>query len=559
MMAGKKELFKSALFVGYEIVFGHKYAGDRIDFLKDIPQRAVLYELAGLNLRLRPPLEKQFKTSFIDQLRELEYFCKHDQKMMLPCYAALRKVNVQLHSQHGGSPIMFSRPANVFALQEIFERLPDLDNPKFEWSMSDWENLLKYYLCVNDVISRYDSQEYDLTHQPFEKLAAGSGFLNEMTVINDPIYTIKRFIHLVEYLEQDTVLSKSVTEHFAKIGLQAKDFARHILAMCYFHKGDRDDHKFYYRLDPEKPDQKESINALEYFSKRRTGKKMHELDLIEVRKSPVFKDSLGYYVLLDILFIMDKMYELFINDFWFDTVKPSGIDIKRYKGRIGLFFELYAAQLLRQTFPFVKYPALKCLDELKVTIKGNLIEIADLYFRQNRKVCVGQIKSTGIYAKQQYGTAQSLFDVKEDDFYGVFGLYQLIDSIRYIRDDIHKFDETFPNGKPVQIFPILIVNEKIFQTPFMPAMFNLKFLEEIKKESFGVLDIKPITIIHIADLERIVHHVSSKRVDWWDLLKQNYSNSVFPKPFNVTLNRNKLNPDYSAAEKALLEFGVIKK
>lgn len=555
----KKEIFKSALFVGYEIVFGAKYASDRLDFLRNIPQRAVLYELAGLNLRLRPPLKKQFKTSFFDQLEELKYFCKGDQKMMLPYYAALRKVNVLLQGKQGGAPIMFSRPANVYALQEIFDRLPDLDNPKFEWSMTDWENLLKYYLCVNDVISAYDRQEEDLSHRPFEKLAAGSGFLNEMIVINDPIYTVKRFIHLVKYLEQDNTLSTSVSKYFADIGLSPSDFARHIFSMCYFHKGDKEDHKFYYRLDPSNLDQKESIKALEYFSKRRLGKKLHELDVIEIKKSPVFKDILNYYVLLDTIFIIDKLYELFINDFWFDTVKPNGVDIKQYRGRIGLFFELYSAQILKQTFTFIKHPALKILDELKVKIKGNLVEVADLYFRQNRKVCVGQIKSTGIYAKQQYGTVQSLFDIKEDDFYGVFGLYQLVDSIRYIRDEVDKFDQTFPKEKPVQVFPVLIVNEKIFQTPFMPAMFNLKFSEEINKESFGRLDIKPLTIIHIADLERIVHHVSSKKADWWDLLKQNYNNSLFAKPFNVTLNRNKLNPDYEAAKDALLEFGIIKK
>jgi hypothetical protein len=454
---------------------------------------------------------------------------------------------------------MFSRPTNVFALQEIFEKLPDVETPSFEWRMTDWENLLKYYLCVNDVISGYDRQDEDIRHRPFEKLAAGSGFLNEMTVINDPIFTIKRFVHLYHFLEKDQVLSNSVSKHFHNIGMAASDFARHIFSMCYFHKGDKEDHKFYYRLDPSNPSHKESIDVLEYLSKRRVGKRLHELDMIEIKKSPVFKDIHNHYVMLDTLFIMDKLYELFINDFWFETVKQDGIDIMRYKGQIGRFFEDYAASLLKQAFSFLKYPAVKCLDDLKVKIKGNIVEIADAYFRHNKKVCVAQIKSTGIYAKQQYGTAQSLFDVKEDDFYGVFGLDQLIDSIKYIRDESDKFDDTFPKGKPVQVFPLLIVNEKIFQTPFLPAMFNLKFVEEIRKESFLPLEIKPLTIIHIADLERVVHHIKSKKVDWWDLLKQNYSNSLFPKPFNVTLNRNKLNPDYNAAESVLVDFGIVKK
>jgi hypothetical protein len=72
------------------------------------------------------------------------------------------------------------------------------------------------------------------------------------------------------------------------------------------------------------------------------------------------------------------------------------------------------------------------------------------------------------------------------------------------------------------------------------------------------LEIKPITMIYISDIERLAYHLPKKKVDLWDLLKSNYQGSIFPKPFNITLNRLKLNPDYSIAEKKLVDFGVIK-
>jgi hypothetical protein len=186
------------------------------------------------------------------------------------------------------------------------------------------------------------------------------------------------------------------------------------------------------------------------------------------------------------------------------------------------------------------------------------VELGVVFCLHNRKVLLGEIKSTGIYNDQQYGTAQSLFRNKEDYLYEVFGLYQLIKNLELLRDYPEKFDSSFPKGKTIQVFPVIIVSEKIFQTPFFPALFQLKFKTEIEKIDFRNLEIKPITVIHISDIERLTHHLPKKKVDLWDLLKSNYQGSIFPKPFNITLNRLKLNPDYSIAEKKLVDFGVIK-
>jgi len=193
-----------------------------------------------------------------------------------------------------------------------------------------------------------------------------------------------------------------------------------------------------------------------------------------------------------------------------------------------------------------------------VNLNGQQIELADLYGRNNRKIILGQIKSTGIYSDQQYGTAQSLFRNTQDYFYKVFGLDQLITSLKYLRDHPEKFDDQFPIKKTVQVFPVLIVNEKIFQTALMPAMFHLQFKEILSKEGFEFFDVKPLTIIHINDLERVCFHIGKKNEDLWELLKANYTGSIFPKPFNLTLNRRKLNPDYESAKTVIVDFAEIR-
>jgi hypothetical protein len=552
------EIFKTALYIGYEQIFG-KACENRLDFVKSIPRRHLIAEIAGLNHRLKSAVEKEFKSGLNDQLKELEYFCGGDKKVLSRYYFEVKQIHQKLQGRKGGgTPLIFNRPANLYALQEILEKLPDEDDANFKWNTPLWENLLKYYLCINDVISFYNSQDEDETHNPFEKLASGSGFLNELMVANDPILTMDRFVYLFEYIRKDDLLSSPLDEYFKKIGLEAKAFVSHIFSICFLHKSDQEHLKFCHKLDKGNSEHEEAFLIFDYFSRRGLVSKVHDLDLIELKKSPMYKDINDFYFILDNLLIIEKMYELFINDFWFEAVKSRGINIKLYKSKIGYFFEGYVSSKLKEGLSFLKYPPIKCLDELKVKVNNNLIELADFYCRQNKKVAVGQIKSTGIYSDQQYGTAQSLFRNSEDLFYDIFGLNQLIESVRYLRDTPQLFEKEFPVDKAIQIFPILVVNEKIFQTPFLPAMFQLKFAKEIKKESFRNFDIKPLAIFHVSDIERLTYHLRLRKVDFWELLKSNYHGSLFPKPFNITLNRNKLNPDYELAKKRIVEFTGIK-
>ena len=76
----------------------------------------------------------------------------------------------------------------------------------------------------------------------------------------------------------------------------------------------------------------------------------------------------SYYIIFDNTFLIEKSYELFLNDFWFESVKPDKIDIRDYKGKIGRFFEQYICSLLKDGLKFLKHPPIKCLDELKETI-----------------------------------------------------------------------------------------------------------------------------------------------------------------------------------------------
>lgn len=338
------QVFKTALFVGYQLMFGKKYDGDRLGFLAGIPRRCILYEIAGVNHRLKSSDEKQYKTGFEEQFKELKYFCGGEDKITYPHFKRIHSIKLDLERRKGGgTPVIFNRPANLFAFQEVLEKVPDIDASSFKWSGQLWENLLKYYLCVNDVISEYKGQEEDEKHTPFEKLTAASFFLNELIVVNDPILTINRFVHLYKFLEIDNGLAHPLEDYFNKIGISPKDFINNIFSTCFLSKEEKEFLRFHYYMDPDKAELRIPLLLFKYLCRRGLVAKLHELDVSELRKSPVFYDTDNHYIIVDNLFVLEKLYESFINDLWFEAVKPAGIDVRDYKSKIGYFFEQYAS------------------------------------------------------------------------------------------------------------------------------------------------------------------------------------------------------------------------
>ena len=142
---------------------------------------------------------------------------------------------------------------------------------------------------------------------------------------------------------------------------------------------------------------------------------------------------------------------------------------------------------------------------------------------------------------------------KNNDFlYKNFGLCQLIESLKYLRDDYQKFDGKFPLYKKstsqlkpkknkFDIYPALIVNEKMFHTPLFPQIFQEKFEKILNRDEFPDFIIRKLTIFHVEDLERLEHSLSLNKIDFWKLLREHHKKTTIVKPFYLTLDNKKIN------------------
>ena len=188
-------------------------------------------------------------------------------------------------------------------------------------------------------------------------------------------------------------------------------------------------------------------------------------------------------------------------------------------------------------FKEYRYSTLLQFDELKIGENEN--EIADVYLRYSNKILLAQVKSGSIYDDQKFGgDLESLYRGNRSKFYENYGLKQLVKSIVDIEKYMYKTDVKYPKGHQKKIFPVLIVNEKVLQTPLMPQSFNYRFQELLNDYTFDKCNIYPLTIIHISDLELIQRSISSNPKQIWKLLEHATKDKDSNKPFYIIVNQD---------------------
>ncbi len=248
---------------------------------------------------------------------------------------------------------------------------------------------------------------------------------------------------------------------------------------------------------------------------------------------------------MDFALCVDKLYDMFINDFWFDKLKPNNFKRDEYGGIIGYYFEDYCSDILGKTFDFWKYPPIKFDADTKIIVNKQKENYCDLYFRQNKKILIGEMKSTSINSKHREGFTSSLFQASKQEFYDAFGLRQLIKYMRLLREHASDFDVSFPKNGTLDIYPVIVLNEKLFKFPLISAAFQEILFKELKDNPIDKMIVRPITIFHLSDLEDMREMIANKNEDKksiriWDLLKSNMVAPNKPSGISYTIRNTKI-------------------
>jgi len=250
------------------------------------------------------------------------------------------------------------------------------------------------------------------------------------------------------------------------------------------------------------------------------------------------------HIILDINFLVNKSYNYFINDFWFDYLKfqndEKGKDkftYTNYRGAFGLFFEAYVKDIIINSFVHLKHPKPLLFDDLKINTSKGQIEVADIYMRQNNNILVGQVKSSSIYDNEKYsGEINTLYRNNREQFFKDFGVNQTYDSIKIILQHYDSFDTKLQVNKKLEFYPVVVVNDKVFQTPLLPNLLHRRFQELLLGNDLKPHIIHPLVVLHISDLEYLEIDLAKRKIQIWDLLKSHYKkiNNTLMPPFIYT-------------------------
>lgn len=522
------------LILGFKEFFRKDPPLNRLDIIKEICKENLIAEFAGLNYRLKPKVANSYDTSFEVQLKELKYFCRSNE--LLKKYA---KTIVHYKEAEKHSPLIFTRQTCLFALEEVIQSdLSVVDNFEMD-NAQKWDTIFKYLLIINTVITAIGKDSGDAVN--FETLNPKVLPLNEQG-LNSQLFNIPfRGLKLFKYLSGLEEIGEHLTKYFSQTyNMSYGEFVNSILKLYTTNSHEDETFDFYYR----KPDSK--LNAfLTVLSQKFESTDIYKL--LNIRKYPFYRFKNGDYILVDNTMLLEKSYNQFINDFWFDYTKglknegcEPQINIKRYKSIIGYFFESYINESMRYIFADAEHYKVRMFDDLKVNHKGAEVEIADLYVRYNKRVILGQVKATSLYDREKYsGNVDSLYKNNRNEFFKSFGIDQLFNSINILENKIQGIDAKFPVNKPYQVFPVIVVNENALQTQLMPKILQDRFSELVSKENKKV-HVYPLSIIHVSDVERVEDTLHKDPDKIWDLLKFHCRNPKFMPPFCNSLDRKNI-------------------
>jgi len=526
---------KLKLILEYKHFFNSAPPENRLDLISHIPKLLLLYEIAGLNYRLKPYNQLKYDLSLKTQVDELEYFC--------PINKELHKYYVQIASSHTKSkddyPLIFNRAANLYALEEILNSDRFLEQENFDMKRVEvWDGIFRYLLAVNSVIVKVKSLPPEDT--TIENISASAIALNELMIEDNPFYIPFKGIRLIEYLSNHPVYGVELNEYFNDtLKIDKDEFIYNLLSLSMGNSQEQSFTEFAYNTA--KRDE-----FLDYLSNNQF-KNKDFIKLLTIKKTPFFKESDKRYIVLDINFLINKSYNFFINDFWFDYLKPQKDEMgnekfsfKHYRAAFGLFFEEYVREIFENSFSHLKHPQPLLFDDLKIKIAAGQIEVADIYLRQNKRILVGQVKSSSIYDNEKYsGEIDTLYRNNREQFFKDFGVNQTYDSIRTILSYSNSFDSKAEVGKKLEFYPVIIVNDKVFQTPLIPNLLYRRFNELLANDDFKPHKIHPLVVMHISDWEYLENVLAKKEKQIWDILESHYrkiDNSLMP-PFIHTADK----------------------
>ena len=382
---------------------------------------------------------------------------------------------------------------------------------------TDEINIFKAFLVINKEVN--SKQKLIASEDNFEKLVdmciamtfstSDFGiFENNDLEFGKLVYaTIIRFEFLVEFLQSKVeynYLEKDFYTYFAQKNSKEVSKQMKYLFGKLFELKMKNGFKF----------QVEDEDSLSFLNSIASNEIIEDEDFTNLRNYPIYKINENTFSIIDFFFVVDKFYKSvkFI-------LKTSFHKHNNLPAKDRTFFEFFNTKFSEDFL--MKRTLDKIFNKpyfIKKSIQENTGNEPDYYVRHNKKVFLFENKDVLIAKKiKSSGDIDKINGVLKSKFLEVnnkpIGVGQLVTSIVQIVENNFKFDDYVNSQKNITIYPILLINDRIFEILGVNYRLNqwyLKLVREKLGDKYNPNFIKPLTVIDIDTLIFWTPHLTKK-------------------------------------------------
>src|SRR5690606_15031291 len=392
-------------------------------------------------------------------------------------------------------------------------------------------NLFKAFLVINKEVN--SKQKFEDSEDNVEKLIDMSitmlfstsdigNYENNDLEFGKALYsTIVRFEYLIDFLQSDneySYLEKDLYSYFAQNSLKEVSNQMKYLFGKLFELKLKNGFKF-------QVDEKESQEFLNSLS---SDKIIEDDDFTILRNYPVYKINENTFSIIDFFFVVDKF-----NKSVKFILKNSFHKHHNLSARDRTFFEFFNTKFSED------YLMKKVLDEIfhkPYLVKKSVLDTTDnepdYYVRHNNQVLLFENKDVLIAKSiKSSGDIQKINGVLKSKFLEVnnkpIGVGQLVTSIVQIIENDFKFDDYLNEKKNITIYPILLINDRIFETLGINYRLNQWYLTLVKEklgEKYNPNFIKSLTVIDMDTLIYWTPYLTQKDSNFKKILDEHLKN-----------------------------------
>lgn len=493
-------MLKTLLRLEFEHVFPDEAEKDIIDYLKNISAFTLLNIIGFSNTYPQPNFDNfasnlDIRKDIIDRVIKYSRENNIDEK-----------------------PSLVSREGSLRLAEIILSNRKELiEENKNDDRDTDEINIFKAFLVINKEVN--SKQKLIASEDNFEKLVDMSIamtfstsdfglFENNDLEFGKLVYaTIIRFELLIEFLQSKAeynYLEKDLYEYFAQKNSKEVSKQMKYLFGKLFELKMKNGFKF--QVDDE--------DSLAFLNSIASSEIIEDEDFTNLRNYPIYKITENTFSIIDFFFVVDKFYKSvkFI-------LKNSFHKHRNLPAKDRTFFEFFNTKFSEDFL--MKRTLDKIFNKpyfIKKSIQENTDNEPDYYVRHNKKVFLFENKDVLIAKKiKSSGDIDKINGVLKSKFLEVnnkpIGVGQLVTSIVQIVENNFKFDDYVNSQKNITIYPILLINDRIFEILGVNYRLNQWYLELVKEklgDKYNPNFIKPLTVIDIDTLIFWTPHLIKK-------------------------------------------------